>query len=396
MTNRAPRVAIVGGGIGGLTLARALHLRGVEADVYEQAAQLREVGAAVALSANGTRLLRRLGLGSELAERSVVPTELIHRHWRDGHRITAHAVGARYEELFGAPYYGLHRADLQSLLVAACGHERVHLGRRLTGMNDSADGVELTFSDGRATRADVVVGADGVHSTVRGWVTGEDTAVYSATSGFRGLVPTERLSLLPDPGAIQFWMGPGGHLLHYPIGNGATINFLAVVDGPRTWTASGWMVPTTPEEIGEAFTGWHPAVVQLVSATSLHQRWALLGRSPSNRWSRGRITLLGDAVHAMLPHHGQGANQTIEDAVTLADCLASSDEDTAALRRYETLRRARTRQVQRSSWDTSAALHLPDGPAAARRDRDLADLPNTLHWIHAHDAEALSPTPRPG
>ncbi|MBA8825002.1 salicylate hydroxylase [Saccharopolyspora lacisalsi] len=364
--------------------------------MYEQASQLREVGAAVALSANGTRLLRRLGLGSELAECSVVPTELIHRHWRDGHRITAHAVGTRYEELFGAPYYGVHRADLQSLLVAACGHERVHLGRRLTDVNASADGVELTFSDGHVTRADVVVGADGVHSTVRGWVTGEDTAAYSATSGFRGLVPAEQLTLLPDPGAIQFWMGPGGHLLHYPIGNGETINFLAVVDGPRTWPANGWMVPTTHEEIGEAFTGWHPAVVQLVSATSLHQRWALFGQSPSNRWSRGRITLLGDAVHAMLPHHGQGANQTIEDAVTLADCLASSEEDTAALWRYETLRRARTRQVQRSSWGTSDALHLPDGPAAARHDRDLADLPNTLHWIHAHDAEALSPTPRHG
>lgn len=393
MTDRAPRVAIIGGGIGGLTLALALRARGLRCDVYEQASELREVGAAVALSANGTRLLRRLGVDDEIAACSAVPTELIHRHWRSGHRIADHTAGARYEELFGAPYYGVHRADLQRILATACGTERVHLDRRLVDLSSTEDGVRLVFADGDSAEADVVVGADGVHSTVRQWVSAEDTAVYSGTSGFRGLIPVEQLPRLPDPGAIQFWVGPGGHLLHYPIGGGEVVNFLAVVEGPRTWQAQSWAAPATSEKISAAFTGWHPAVVEMVSATCLHQRWALFGQSPLNRWSHGRTTLLGDAVHAMLPHHGQGANQTIEDAVTLAACLAACDagEHTGALHRYEHLRRARTRQVQHSSWIASDLLHLPDGPAARHRDRSLAEMPDTLRWIHGHDAERAVP-----
>ncbi|MER5394423.1 FAD-dependent monooxygenase, partial [Saccharopolyspora sp. NPDC002686] len=301
-------MVIIGGGIGGLTLALALRANGITAEIHEQAPQLSEVGAAVALSANGTRVLHNLGLADGLARCSAVPTELIYRHWHDAHRIAAYPVGPGYEQLFGAPYYGVHRADLQKLLIDAVGAEQIHLDHRLTGLEDTGPDVRLEFADGNSARADLVIGADGVHSTVRDHIVDTETGVYSGTSGFRGLVPVEQLDLLPDPGAIQFWMGPGGHVLHYPIGDGSVVNFLAVVEGPRDWTAPGWVLPTTLEEITAEFAGWHPAMRQMVEATTLHQRWALFGQSPLNRWHRGRTVLLGDAAHAMLPHHGQGAN----------------------------------------------------------------------------------------
>ena len=234
----------------------------------------------------------------------------------------------------------------------------------------------------------MVVGADGVHSLVRDWVTGGDEPVYSGTSGFRGLVPIERLPRLPDPGALQFWMGPGAHLLHYPIDGGRLINFLAVIDGPARWTEPAWMAQAGPGAHLEPFAGWHPAVTEMISAVPQSPRWGLFARRPLARWSRGPAVLLGDAAHAMLPHHGQGANQTVEDAAVLAAELGAGSDIPAALRRYATRRRARTRKVQLMSWAASAALHLPDGPAARRRDAYLAQVPARAAWIHGYDALA--------
>ncbi|ATY12082.1 monooxygenase [Amycolatopsis sp. AA4] len=380
-------VAIVGGGIGGLTLALALRERGIGAEVYERSAELREVGAAVALAANGSRVLERLGLRDELAACSAVPTELVYRHWRGGHRVVAYPVGDAYEERFAGPYLGVHRADLQRILAGAWG--KVRLGRRVTGVVADGARYRLEFADGTSETADVVVGADGVHSTVRAWVDDTPRARYSGASGFRGLVPVEQLPSLPDAGAIQFWMGPGGHLLHYPIGDGSVVNFLAVLDEPAAWEGESWTEDFPRERIAAAFEGWHPAVREMVGATTLPQRWGLFGQYPLNRWHRGGVVLLGDAAHAMLPHHGQGANQTIEDAVTLAECLARDSRE-AALARYEKLRRPRTRAVQRSSWVANALLHLPDGPAADARDLALGRIGETLEWIHAHDAVSLA------
>lgn len=387
MSATSPRVAIVGAGIGGLTLAIALRERGIPAEVFEQASEMREVGAAVALAANGTRLLERLGLGDELAAVSTEPTELIHRDGRDGRRIAAHPVRGWYRDRFGAPFYGLHRVELQRILGTAWGDDGLHLGARLDGLHDQPDGVALEFSSGYTAEADLVVGADGVHSAVRRWVVGGADARYSGTSGFRGLVPIERLPSLPDPHAIQFWMGPGAHLLHYAIGGGQTVNFLAVVDWPRRWPHDSWMAEAQPGEHLAAFEGWHPAVTEMLDAVPMSPRWGLFARPPLRRWSKGRAVLIGDAAHAMLPHHGQGANQTIEDAVALADCLAASapGQHAEAFERYQSQRRTRTRQVQRGSWVTSDVLHLPDGPEADRRNRALADLPESLRWIHEYD-----------
>jgi salicylate hydroxylase len=392
-----PRTAIVGAGIGGLTLALALRERGVPVEVFEQAGRLSEIGAAVALSANATRVLERLGVGERLATVSAEPTELILRHWRSGERVAAHPVGngGWYRGRYGAPYYGVHRKDLQAILGAAWGTEGLYLGRALTDLEDGPDGVRLTFADGTTAEAGVVVGADGIRSTVRRWLTGADETVFSGTSGFRGIVPVDRLPSLPDPAAIQFWMGPGAHLLHYAIGADADqVNFLAVVEGPRRWAdPTVWRADATDSEALAAFDGWHPAVTELVGSVSHRERWGLFGVRALDRWSRGRVVLLGDAAHGMLPHQGQGANQTIEDAALLAELLVGDESPASAFDRYERLRRPRTRRVQGVSWLTNRILHLPDGAQARERDHGLAALPSTIGWIHEHDVLAGLRTP---
>src|SRR3954451_17192170 len=324
------RVAIVGAGIGGLSLGLALRERGLTADVYEQAPLLTEIGAAIALSANATREYARLGLLDELASASTIPTELIYRHWWDGSRIAAHPVRKdhAYVDRFGAPYFGIHRADLQKTLSGAFGVEHLHLGCRLTNLVPDASSVVLEFANGRVEHADIVVGADGVRSTVRRWVTGADDTVYSGTSAFRGIVPTENLPSLPDPYAIQFWMGPDAHLLHYAIGGaGESVNFFAVVEAPRSWPHDG-SVADVPDDVPVAsFRGWHPAVTEMIRAAASPLRWGLFAVRPLLRWYRGRVVLIGDAAHGMLPHHGQGANTSIEDAFTLAALLADARPD---------------------------------------------------------------------
>ncbi len=391
MTGRSPRVAIIGGGVGGLTLAIALRQRGMEFEVYEQASELGEIGAAVALSANSTRELRRLGVLDALTAVSTEPSELIYRNWRDGRRIAAHDVhaGLRYQNECGAPYFGVHRADLQRILKEALGGTGLHLGHQLTALAEQGGVIGLTFANGRTLEADLVVGADGVRSTVRRFVTGREETAYSGTSAFRGIVPVDRLPTLPDPQAIQFWMGPNAHLLHYAIGgSGDAVNFFAVIERPQAWPhGDKWLDPIEPGEAVRAFADWHPAVIEMV-AQSLPVRWGLFGVHPLMHWFRGGAVLMGDAAHGMLPHHGQGANTTIEDAITLAELLnqAPPAKLPAVLSLYQSLRRARTRKIQRSSWVTNTLLHLPDGQDLAERDRRVGRFAEDFGWIHQFDA----------
>ncbi|MEJ1935648.1 FAD-dependent monooxygenase, partial [Nostoc sp. NIES-2111] len=208
----------------------------------------------------------------------------------------------------------------------------------------------------------------------------------------RGIGPTGRLRALPDPEAIQFWMGPDAHLLHYAIGPRAEdVNFFAVVEGPREWPHAQWIAPAAPGEALAGFAGWHEAVTEMIGEGWVDKRWALFVVTQPARWFRGRAVLLGDAAHGMLPHQGQGANTTTEDAVTLADLLAegagTQPEDLFA--RYEKARRLRTRAIQRSAWATNTMLHLPDGPDVASRDRRLPRFPEEFGWIHGFDAASL-------
>ncbi|MEX5298235.1 FAD-dependent monooxygenase [Kocuria sp. CPCC 205292] len=392
MTTTGRRIAVVGAGIGGLTLAIELRRRGLEVEVYEAAGELREVGAAVALSANATRFfLERFGLEERLSARWAEVEALVFRDGRDGRLIGRHGTG--YRERFGAPYVGIHRADLQQILSGALGTDGLHLSKRLVDVDDDGAAAVLRFEDGSTAEADLVIGADGARSTTRRLLLGYDDALYSGTSASRGIVPPEALSELPDPGAIQFWTGPGAHLLHYPIGGGDQ-NFFLVERAPSPWPHRRWVVPVEDGSHLERFRDWHPAVRQMVSAVPVTERWALFHRPPLSRWSRGRVTLLGDAAHALVPHHGQGANQSIEDAIVLADQLAGSADWDAAREQYERLRRGRTRKVQYASITTADVLHLPDGERADERNARLGRpdvVDRHLAWIHGFRADVDVP-----
>jgi salicylate hydroxylase len=234
MRTNERRIVVIGGGIGGLTLAIALSRYGLNIEIYEQAAELREVGAAVALSANATRFFEQFGLGSQFASRSCEVSALVYRDGRSGRIIGEHQAGLTYCHRFGAPYVGIHRAELQAILSAAVGLNRIQLGKRLVGIDDTGARAVLRFDDGSTTEADLVVGADGARSFVRRWMLGYDDALYSGCSEFRGVVSMDKLPRLPHPTAIQFWIGPGGHLLHYPMGDNH-INFLLVERHPTPW-----------------------------------------------------------------------------------------------------------------------------------------------------------------
>jgi salicylate hydroxylase len=362
------------------------------AEIFEQSSELTEIGAAVALSANANREFERLGLLDDVAAASTVPTELIWRDGRSGRRVAAHPVRLKdaYRQRFGSPYFGIHRASLQKVLGGAFGREHLHLGHRLTDMAVSGSRLNLTFENGVTREADLVVGADGVRSVVRRWISGKAGTRYSRTSAFRGIVPRHCLPSLPDPEALQFWMGPNAHLLHYAIGeNAKDVNFFAVVEGPDVWEDDRWIATAGPGEALAAFRGWHPAVTEMVGAGWIDKRWGLFVVEQPMRWYRHQAVLIGDAAHGMLPHQGQGANTTIEDAATLAGLLASSRKDDlpAVFRRYEALRKLRTRAIQRSSWATNRELHLPDGARETLiRDLRLPRFPDEFGWIHAYDA----------
>lgn len=388
------KVTIVGAGIGGLTLAIALQRRGVEVEICEQAQELDEIGAGIGLFANSTRLLARLGLGPALDAHASDPTEVIFRDGLGGDRIAAHplAEGDWYRTEFGARYSGIHRKHLQRILVDAVGPDTIRLGRRLTGLTEESDGTAaMHWADGSVTRSDVIVGADGIRSLIRPWVTGTDAVRFSGTSGFRGVVPVSKLPSLPDPRAIQYWVGDGAHLLHFPIGpDYEYVTFLAVVESPKQWPdPERWRVPCTDEDALAPFHGWHPAVPEMIGALPHTERWGLFGLGPLPTWRRANVVLLGDSAHGMLPHHGQGANQSIEDAFALADALAAPGDTplTARLDGYERLRMSRAQRVQKVSWITNRWLHIPDGPEVPERNALFGSLRQNLDWIHSYDAQ---------
>lgn len=383
------RIAIIGAGVGGLSLALALRERGMDAEIYERTHELREVGAAVYLAANASRFMERFGLGPAFAKVSWEPTALIYRDGRDGHVIARH--DETESSAYGAPGHGIHRADLQQILAGAVGYDHIHLGKELDSYTQEDGVVTLTFTDGTQAHADLVVGADGARSIVRELMVGSDDKIYTGRSGYRGLVDVKDLPSLPDPEAIQFWIGPDGHLLHYPIGgDGDVINFLLVKRLP--WESDDWTVAADPDEHLRHFEGWHPAVIEMISAPIVDRRWALNRRPPLSQWSDGHVVLLGDAAHALVPHHGQGANITVEDAVVLARCLSEAGPDRLdeAIASYQEQRLERTARVQKASYVTADVLHLPDGDEARQRDEDLASpawMHDQLDWIHSYNAD---------
>ncbi len=386
------RIIVIGAGIGGLTAALTLRRAGFEVEVFEQAAELREVGAGVQISPNATRILYRLGLAEPMRRFGVRPRATVIRRWDDGRIIASQPLADVCERDFGAPYYHFHRAELLDLLSAAVPRGIVHLDHRCVAVTQRGDRVEAQFHNGAIAEADVVVGADGIHSTVREAILGKDRPHFSGHVAYRGLVDAERVQHLGLEMAAGAWWGPEHHFVHYFVGAGARyLNWVAVTPGEwrvESWTAKGEIADALKE-----FEGWHPQVRAMIGSVDATNRWALYDRDSLPRWTVGRVTLMGDAAHAMLPYMAQGAVQSIEDAAVLAKCLQKNSHDVeAALRRYEETRKPRASRCQEGSRRNGITYHLPDGEEQQKRDANLASsttapLPQNS-WLYGHDVEA--------
>ncbi|WP_432181546.1 FAD-dependent monooxygenase [Streptomyces sp. NBC_00063] len=394
VTPPGPRIAVVGGGIGGLAAAAFLRRAGLTATVYEQASALTEVGAGLVLAPNAVRLLRRLGVMDHLAPHAV-PLDWAweFRRWDDGDVLSVERLTGVCEELYGERTYTVHRADLLDALKSVVPKEWIRLGARCTGVDTdgAVDGARLHFADGTQVDADVVVGADGVHSVVRGLVADAEPAQYSGLCAFRAIVPAEAAPEFALRRAQTLWLGPGRHFVHYPIGGGRAVNIFAAAPA-GDYTRESWSATTTTAEFAAEFAGWDPRVTELIATGGVPGRWALLDRTPLPRWSHGSVTLLGDAAHPMFPFFAQGAAQSLEDAAVLARALAADPDGPArALARYEAVRIARTARLQEVSRSRRDANHLPDGPGQRARDASLAAADPLVGsgWIYGYDADEI-------
>ncbi|MGP0092631.1 MAG: FAD-dependent monooxygenase [Xanthobacteraceae bacterium] len=387
-------IAIIGGGIGGLTAAAALLRAGFDVQVYEQARALGEVGAGINIGPNASRILHRLGIADELARTGVKPTTFDQRRWDDGRFLLRSPLGEAVETSFGAPYYTFHRGDLHRALADAIPAERMHLAHRLTHLEDRGDRVEAHFCNGTSISADALIGADGIHSVVRHALLGPEKPRFTGCVAYRGIVPSDRLMHLGLKLTTQIWMGPGRHFVHYFVSAGRLVNFVAITE-EDSWLRESWVDRGEVADVLAAFAGWHNQVLSIIGSADETYKWALFDRAPLSRWSIGRVTLLGDSCHPMLPFMGQGAAQAIEDAATLKECLLKFPADVpAALRLYEQLRLPRASRLQGMSETNKTRFHMPDGPAQRDRDAQMASGATdwsfaAIAWLYEHDAEVV-------
>ncbi len=389
-------IAVIGGGIGGLTAALSLRRAGFEVEVYEQAPELTQIGGGINMGPNAVRILRRLGLAAGLDREGVRPLFTHQRRWQDGRTLQRAPLNPLCEELYGAPHMTLHRADLLDVIASGFPAEHIHLGHRLIGLENKGDSIEAWFDNGARIKVDLLVGADGINSTVRTALFGAEDPRFAGCVAYRGLVPAERIADLGLEIGSQSWVGPGGHFVHYFVSRGRLLNFVGWTEHDA-WNREDWTDRATVARALAAFEGWHPQVRRIIAAADTCFIWALFDRDPLPRWSVGRTTLLGDACHPMYPFMGQGAAQAIEDGAALAACLvAAGNADPAeALRHYERLRLPRVTRLQNMSRANKTRFHMPDGPAQQARDAEwgrAADRsPDALRWLYEFDAGAVEP-----
>jgi len=343
MIQARPNIVIVGGGIGGLFVANALVTHGLPVAIYEQAPALGEVGAGVYITPNSVRHLQRIGLGPAVEKYGAKIGKNSRYYHHDGSLIAP--VQVTDSSGWNATY-GMHRADLVDILVNALPAGVVHTGHRCVGFERGNEVGRVTFANGAVAEGDVVIAADGIHSVLRPHVYPPSRPVFSGTVAYRGAVRTELAPEWPAE-CWEMWLGNGKHFLTYPMRAGSLINFVGFVPAKEGMTES-WSAAGDPDALRREFAGWDPRIGRLLHHVETTFRSALHDRDPSPSWTRGRLTLLGDAAHAMLPHLGQGANQSIEDGMALATILANAGREsvTGALLAYERLRRERAAKVQ--------------------------------------------------
>ena len=388
-----PRIAIVGAGLGGLTAANALLGKGFDVTLYEQSQELKEVGAGVQLSPNAMKALIALGLEKAVLADAFEPERHVVRNWKSGAVVSATQLKGFCKNKFGAGYYGFHRHDLHAALLAPLPPERIVLGAKCVGVESNSERALLHFADGREVAADAVIGADGIHSVIREKLFGPESPRFTDHICWRGVVPTESLPKgLIEP-EMAAWFGPHSTFVTYYMRGGSLVNWAGFCEA-GDWRLESWRIEGDRNEALKTYKDWNPAITQLIQNTEKLYKWALYDREPLKQWTVGRVSLLGDAAHPMLPYLAQGACMAIEDAYVLAATLEQqSTSVTEALKAYEALRRPRTAQVQRNSSARARTNELVS--PLARLKRDLIYKFNKLihperhtygiEWIYGYD-----------
>jgi len=388
------KVIVIGAGLGGLTAAAALHRRGFEVTVLEQAAQLGEIGAGVQVGPNAMKVLRALGLERRAAEIGDEPEAHVVRNWKTAEVLARTPYKGALREAFGADYCCYHRADLHELLRSAVPKELIKLSARCAGVREEGAKAYVDLTDGQVLEADAVIGADGIHSVVRASLFGPSSPRFTGNACWRGMTPVDALPPELITSDMTVWTGPGASVVHYYIRGGALVNWIAAFESDR-WAEESWTAQGTREEAVNRFADWHPTVVSLLSKSNQYLKWGLFDRDPLPQWSRGRITLMGDACHPMLPYLAQGACMALEDGYAVAHALDRGGDDVAgALLAYEEARRARTAKVQLLARERSVEQHLRDEAAMRARDERFARIRAEagsgkhaygIEWIYEHD-----------
>lgn len=370
--SRTPKIAIVGGGIGGLTAATALRRRGIEVEVFEQSGKIGEIGAGVALTPNAMKAYRALGFEAEVTDIGYESDYQELRNWNTGAVFSRVPRKGAYTKEFGAPYLTMHRADLIDVLRRQLPDRVIHLGARCTEVDTDNNSARARFADSKDIEADVIVGADGIHSAVRKSLFGPQSPRFAGCICWRGLVPFDAFPRGTVSRDGTMYMGPNSHVIYYLVRRGQMVNFVAHMEG-HSWTGESWTQECDRSEVMDTYAGWHEPLLQLLGSSERYYKWALYDRDPLERWTKGRATLLGDSAHAMLPYIGQGACMAIEDGYTLAAAIAQMPGDLgAALHHYERLRVPRTRRAVLGARARGEAMHLTSPWAQLKRNVTMA------------------------
>jgi salicylate hydroxylase len=380
------RAAIVGGGIGGLAAACALRRRGIDVTVFEQAETLGEIGAGLMIFPNGLRQLERLGLGDALASLGATIGDGSQYCRADG---TVVGPITTTDTSGWNGVYGMHRADLLEVLAANLPRAVIRTGHRCTDFEQDAKAARLKFANGEIAEADVVIAADGIHSLLQKHVVAPKPPEYSGVRAYRGLIARDKLHDWPER-VHQVWMGDGKHFMAYPVRSGRLLNYVGFVPTADATTES-WSALGDCDEFAASFEGWDRRVVSLLAAVDSCFWWGLYDRRPLDTWTNGRLVLLGDAAHAMLPHLGQGANQAIEDGVALAVLLEGREpaEVPDVLRQYEKLRRLRTDLIQAEARK-NGRRYDSRYDSLEQRDREIANSREFRRSLFDYDVEAAA------